>query len=84
LSGNARQFAVKPVEFDDRGGGCEMTRGDTSIRRSPHDVNFGSPNEKEPSGRSPGGSFPQLPDRVRFHRYDFGEAVKVRAVFAGL
>jgi hypothetical protein len=21
---------------------------------------------------------------VRFHRYDFGEAVKVRAVFAGL
>jgi hypothetical protein len=44
----------------------------------------GSPNEKEPSGRSPGGSFPQLPDRVRFHRYDFGEAVKVRAVFPGL
>jgi hypothetical protein len=56
----------------------------SGLRSSSHDVNFGSPNEKEPSGRSPGGSFPQLPDRVRFHRYDFGEAVKVRAVFAGL
>jgi hypothetical protein len=47
---------------------------------------FGSvpPNEKEPPGRSPNGSFPQLPAQVRFHRCDFGEAVKVRAVFAGL
>jgi hypothetical protein len=40
--------------------------------------------EKEPSGRSPNGSLPQLPDRCPVPSLDFGEAGKVRAVFAGL